>query len=145
MQGFSPYFWRKPFAHIMVWHMAQEPVMSSHHDSKCVFCKIITGQIPAEKIYENGLICAFRDINAQAPNHILIVPREHKESLSDFSNDGEDAELLGNILLAVPEVAKREGLESYRIVINTGVDAGQTVFHFHAHVLGGRTFGWPPG
>jgi histidine triad (HIT) family protein len=108
-----------------------------------LFEKIIARQIPANIIYEDDSVVAFRDINPQAPTHFLVVPRR---AIPMLAQAGEaDAELLGRCLLAAARVAKAEGLEGYRVVVNNGEEAGQTVFHLHVHVLGGRRMGWPPG
>jgi histidine triad (HIT) family protein len=111
----------------------------------CIFCKIIAGEIPAAKIYEDERAVAFRDINPQAPTHALVIPRTHVASLNDASES--DEALLGHLLRVAARVAADEGHagEGYRAVINTGARAGQTVFHVHVHVLGGRTLAWPPG
>jgi histidine triad (HIT) family protein len=113
--------------------------------SECLFCKIIAGDIPAEKVYEDDHVIAFRDINPVAPTHVLVIPRTHIASLNDALPEHREA--LGAILLAAREVAKTEGLgeRGYRLVVNTLKDAGQVVFHVHAHVIGGRPFEWPPG
>jgi len=110
-----------------------------------IFAKIIRKEIPAQIVYETETVLAFRDLNPQAPKHILIIP---KKALADLSEAGpEDKELLGDLLLSAAAIAKREGLDAdgYRIVINKGPHAGQTVFHLHLHILGGRDFKWPPG
>ena len=109
----------------------------------CLFCKIIDGEIPATKVEEDAHFFAFRDINPQAPTHVLAIPKQHVATL----NDADDAALLGELLLFARDVAKAEGLadDGYRVVINTNAGAGQTVFHIHAHILGGRPLGWPPG
>jgi len=111
----------------------------------CIFCKIAAKEIPSTIVVETGTWVAFRDINPQAPVHILIIPRKHLEGLGNAMP--EDRELLGELLLAVQEVARQEGLdrEGYRVVINNGPFAGQSVYHLHLHVLGGRPLGWPPG
>ncbi|MEE8573131.1 MAG: histidine triad nucleotide-binding protein [Gemmatimonadota bacterium] len=111
--------------------------------SDCLFCKIIQGEIPSGKVQENDRFFAFRDINPQAPTHVLAIPKQHVATL----NDADDATLLGELLLFARDVAKAEGLadDGYRVVINTNAGAGQTVFHVHAHILGGRPLGWPPG
>jgi histidine triad (HIT) family protein len=109
-----------------------------------LFEKIIAREIPADIVYEDEWAVAFRDINAQAPTHILVVPRKPVVNVAEA--DPEDAELLGRVLLAARAVAEQEGLETgYRLVINNGIDAGQTVFHLHCHLLGGRAMAWPPG
>ena len=109
----------------------------------CLFCRIIRKEIPAAIVAENDFCVAFRDINPQAPVHVLVVPREHVASL----NEATDAALVGRLHLLAAEIAKTEGLaeRGYRTVINTNADAGQTVFHIHLHLLGGRRLGWPPG
>jgi len=104
--------------------------------TECVFCMIASGDIPAAKVYEDDVVCAFHDLGPQAPVHVLIIPRAH------YANLGDDvpAEVAAALLAAVPKVAAAEGLEQggYRVVINTGDDAGQTVHHLHVHVMGGR-------
>ncbi|MDR1941993.1 MAG: histidine triad nucleotide-binding protein [Endomicrobium sp.] len=111
----------------------------------CLFCKIIKGEIPSAKVYEDEEIFAFKDINPQAPVHIVIIPKKHIESLSGAEIN--DAEVLGRLQLAAAKIAAQlGGLENgYRLVNNCGHDAGQTVFHIHYHLLGGRILGWPPG
>lgn len=113
--------------------------------SECLFCKIIAGDIPAERVYEDDRVIAFRDINPVAPTHVLVIPRTHIASLNEASSEHREA--LGAVLLAAREVAKKEGIgeRGYRLVVNTMKDAGQEVFHVHAHLIGGRPFGWPPG
>ena len=113
--------------------------------SETIFSKIIAREIPATIVYENDQVLAFRDIAPTAPTHVLVIP---KKPLRDMSvAEEEDKELLGELLLAAAEVARREGLEpdGYRVVINTGKNGGQTVFHLHLHVIGGRGMTWPPG
>jgi histidine triad (HIT) family protein len=114
--------------------------------SDCIFCKIVAGEIPAGLVYEDDHTVAFRDINPQAPTHLLVIPRAHVASLSDAA-EGNERELLGHVMAAAAQVAAQEGLKEggYRTVINTGAGAGQSVFHLHAHVLGGRRLSWPPG
>lgn len=113
--------------------------------SECLFCRIAAGSIPATLVHEDDRLLAFRDINPQAPLHVLIIPREHVSSL--HVADPEHAALLGEALLLAAEIARREGVADagYRTVINTGDEGGQTVHHLHVHLLGGRTLGWPPG
>lgn len=110
-----------------------------------IFAKIIAGEIPSEKLYEDEHVVAFRDIQPQAPVHVLVVPRKPLVSVADASI--EDAELLGRLLLAAAKVARSLGLEEdgYRLVTNIGEYGGQSVFHLHVHLLGGRKMGWPPG
>ena len=114
-------------------------------EQTCIFCKIVAGEIPAAKIYEDERAVAFRDINPQAPLHALVIPREHIASLNEAGET--DEALLGHLLLAAARVAREEGHAEggFRTVINTGAGAGQTVFHVHVHVLGGRRLTWPPG
>jgi histidine triad (HIT) family protein len=109
----------------------------------CLFCKIIRKEIPAAIVAENGHCVAFRDINPQAPTHVLVIPRQHVASL----NDVKDPNLIGQMHQMAVQIAKSEGLteRGYRTLINTNADAGQTVFHIHLHVLGGRRMTWPPG
>jgi histidine triad (HIT) family protein len=110
----------------------------------CLFCKIIAGEIPSKKVFEDDLTFAFRDINPQAPVHVLVVPRKHIASLAESRT--EDEGLLGHLHLVAAQIARSEGLTNgYRTAINTGVDGGQTVEHLHVHLLGGRGLGWPPG
>lgn len=109
----------------------------------CLFCRILRGEIPAKLVAETPECVAFRDVNPQAPLHVLVIPREHIESL----NEGADPAQLGRLMTLAAEIARREGYEErgYRTVVNTGPDAGQTVFHVHLHLLAGRRLGWPPG
>ena len=110
----------------------------------CLFCKIVAGEIPSKKVFEDDRVYAFRDINPQAPTHILIVPRKHVASLAETT--AEDQEMLGYLYLVAARMAKSEGLsKGFRTVINTGPDGGQTVDHLHVHLLGGRAMMWPPG
>lgn len=110
-----------------------------------LFEKIIAGQIPADIVYEDDHCVAFRDINPQAPVHVLVVPR--KPVVNVASADDDDTELLGKVLQAAKKVARQEGIadSGYRLILNNGAHAGQTVFHLHCHVLGGRALHWPPG
>ena len=111
--------------------------------SDCLFCRIVAGDIPATVVWESDDYLAFRDIEPQAPTHVLVIPRRHVASL----DQADDGALLGGALLAAAEVARQEGIAAsgYRTVINTNADARQTVFHLHVHVLGGRGMDWPPG
>lgn len=110
----------------------------------CTFCKIIEGTIPSEAIYQNQFCYAFADLHPQAPTHVLIVPRQHINSLSD--TEIGDALVLGQLLSAAAEIARIKQLaKGYRIVVNAGPDGGQTVDHLHLHLLGGRPMTWPPG
>lgn len=110
----------------------------------CIFCKIAQGELQSDIIHEDDQAMAFRDINSQAPTHILIIPKKHIPTLADASE--EEGNLLGHLLLMARQVAEGQNLASgYRVVINNGVGAGQTVFHIHLHLMGGRAFDWPPG
>ncbi|HEY3398281.1 MAG TPA: histidine triad nucleotide-binding protein [Armatimonadota bacterium] len=113
--------------------------------SDCLFCRIISGEIPADKVYEDAQVVAFRDVNPQAPVHILVIPRRHLSSLN--AAEEADGELLANLLLRAAEIARTEGLAAtgYRLVANVGADAGESVPHLHFHILGGRPLAWPPG
>ena len=104
----------------------------------CLFCKIVAGQIPSTKVYEDETVFAFRDIAPQAPTHILVIPREHIPSVDGIS--AENSAVVAHIFEVIPQIAKAEGLEGgYRVVSNCGADAGQTVHHLHFHILGGQT------
>jgi histidine triad (HIT) family protein len=111
--------------------------------SECLFCRIIAGEIPAKIVAEDEGCLAFRDINPQAPLHVLVIPREHVASLNELTG----GDVLGNMHRMAARIARSEGYadSGYRTVINTNADAGQTVFHLHLHVLAGRRLGWPPG
>ncbi len=108
-----------------------------------IFGKILRGKIPCEEVYSDSECIAFRDVQPQAPTHILVIPRKPLASLKEASE--KDSKLLGHLLLVSSKVAKAEGLQDWRTVINTGSAAGQTVFHLHLHILGGRKLDWPPG
>jgi histidine triad (HIT) family protein len=110
---------------------------------QCLFCRIARREIPSTLVAETEDCVAFRDINPQAPVHVLIIPRAHVPSL----NDASDERLVGRLMTLAAEIARKEGIadSGYRAVINTNADAGQTVFHVHLHLLGGRRMGWPPG
>lgn len=111
----------------------------------CLFCKIIAGEIPSNKVYSDDEVYAFHDINPAAPTHILIIPRKHLSAVSSASE--ADQALLGKMLLRANQIATDQGLaeDGFRYVINTGSNGGQTVFHLHLHILGGRALSWPPG
>ena len=112
-------------------------------EENCLFCKIVAGTIPGDFVHQDDRCLVIRDINPQAPTHVLVIPREHLESLDDASQ--KDEGLLGHLLRVSARVANDLGNDAYRTVINTGAGAGQSVFHLHVHVLGGRALGWPPG
>ncbi len=111
----------------------------------CLFCKIIDGTIPSARVFEDDVCIAFNDISPQAPTHILVIPREHFASLDQASSEHQAT--LGHLLLTAAEIAREKGFseDGYRVVINTNADGGQTVFHLHVHLLGGRPFIFPPG
>ena len=111
----------------------------------CLFCKIAAKQIPAKILFEEGDLLAFHDVNPVAPTHVLIIPKQHLSSLND--GQPEHADLFGRLLLATSRAASLAGIaeSGYRVVANTGPHAGQSVFHLHIHVLGGRSLAWPPG
>ena len=111
----------------------------------CLFCKVVAKEIPAAILFESAEAVVFRDIHPAAPTHFLVIPRKHIASVHEAKP--EDAALLGHLLMAARDVAEKEGLadDGYRLVINTGLNAGQSVFHIHVHVLGGRNLAWPPG
>ncbi|MCP9835134.1 MULTISPECIES: histidine triad nucleotide-binding protein [unclassified Cyanobium] len=111
--------------------------------SDTIFGRILSGEIPCQEVYADDLCLAFRDVNPQAPVHVLVIPREPIAQLGEAT--AEHQALLGHLLLVAAKVARLEGLESWRTVINSGADAGQTVFHLHVHVIGGRPLAWPPG
>jgi len=111
----------------------------------CLFCKMIAGEIKPNTVYETDTVLAFRDINPQAPTHVLVIPKIHIATLNELNSDHR--QLLGEMHLAAQTVARQEGIEErgYRTVMNCNADAGQTVFHIHLHLLGGRHMTWPPG
>jgi histidine triad (HIT) family protein len=114
-------------------------------DQGCLFCRVIAGEIPADFVHQDDRAVVIRDINPQAPTHLLVIPKEHLDSLDDAAQ--KDEALLGHLLRVAARVANDAGLaeSGYRTVINTGAGAGQSVFHIHVHVLGGRPMKWPPG
>jgi len=114
-------------------------------DQDCIFCKIAKKEIPSEIIFEDDLILAFKDINPQAPSHVLIIPKEHFPSLNEIPE--EKKEILSHILMNIKSIAQQTGASEngYRVVLNTGKNSGQEVFHIHFHLLSGRRMTWPPG
>ena len=112
---------------------------------ECIFCKIVAGEIPASKVYDDDQVLAFNDINPQAPTHVLVIPKRHIESLATVAPD--DGQLLGHLLTTASRLARETGLaeRGYRVVLNIGQDGGMAVYHLHAHILGGRRMDWPPG
>jgi histidine triad (HIT) family protein len=112
--------------------------------SDCVFCRIVAGEIPATRIHEDDLVVAIRDINPQAPTHVLLMPVAHVASAADLTD--ADGPLLGRLFAVAADLARREGLDNgWRVVSNVGPDGGQSVDHLHLHLLGGRPMAWPPG
>lgn len=113
--------------------------------SECLFCRIIAKEVPAQLVFEDDRAVAIRDINPQAPTHLLVIPRKHIPTLLDLAND--DASLMGHLQLVAARLAREEKLKEsgFRVVINCGEGAGQSVFHIHVHLLGGRPMRWPPG
>ncbi|MBE6995612.1 MAG: histidine triad nucleotide-binding protein [Ruminococcaceae bacterium] len=111
--------------------------------SDCLFCKIAAGEIPSNKVYEDDLCYAFYDIAPQAPTHFLVIPKAHIGSVAEVS--GENSAVVAHIFEVIAKVTAKLGLDSYRVVSNIGEQAGQSVFHLHFHVLGGRDMTWPPG
>lgn len=111
----------------------------------CLFCKIRDGEIPCEKLYEDDDVIAFRDVNPQAPTHVLIVPVKHISTVNDLEES--DTDIVGKMMLAAKKIAADEGIaeDGYRLVMNCNARAGQTVFHIHLHLMGGRMLTWPPG
>ena len=113
--------------------------------NECLFCKMVSGVIPCDKVHENEYVLAFRDIDPKAPTHILIIPKKHITTLNEINKSDQD--LLGELLLTAKKIAKDEGIDTsgYRTVFNCNSDGGQTVFHIHMHLFGGRPMAWPPG
>lgn len=109
--------------------------------NNCIFCKIASGEIKTDFVYQTEEVVAFKDLNPQAPTHILVIPKKHYPTL----NEVDDAQLLSKLMLGVQETVKKLGITEYRTVINTGKQAGQEVFHIHLHILAGRQMLWPPG
>ena len=113
-------------------------------DADCLFCKIVAGEIPSDKVHETDTVLAFKDINPGAPTHVLVIPKEHVSSAAEFGPD--HGALLVDIFDSISEISKQAGIqEGTRVVTNIGARAGQSVFHVHFHVLGGRGMSWPPG
>jgi histidine triad (HIT) family protein len=110
----------------------------------CLFCRIVAGEVPATVVHEGPRTLAFRDVNPQAPTHVLVIPKDHHANAAELA--AADPAYVGEVLAAAAEVAAQEGLDGgYRLVTNTGGDAGQSVDHLHVHLLGGRSLSWPPG
>jgi histidine triad (HIT) family protein len=114
------------------------------NDANCLFCRILRGEIPSKKVYEDEHVYAFEDIDPKAPTHVLVIPKKHLAGLKEAQ--AEDAELIGRCHLAAAKIARDRNIEKgYRTVLNVGPESGQSVFHLHVHLLGGRRLGWPPG
>jgi histidine triad (HIT) family protein len=113
--------------------------------TECLFCRMVAGEIQPDMVYEDDEIMAFRDVNPQAPTHVLVIPKRHIATTNDLQPD--DAELVGRMVLVAGKVAVDDGVDErgYRVLLNCNREAGQSVFHIHLHVLGGRPMGWPPG
>jgi histidine triad (HIT) family protein len=113
------------------------------YQADCLFCRIAAGEIPSDRVFEDEAVIVFRDINPKAPTHVLAIPRRHLDSVADLTD--ADGDLLAALFGALRRVAEEAGLKGYRILSNVGAEAGQSVFHLHFHLLGGRSMGWPPG
>ena len=125
----------------MVWLRC---IVANDSASSCLFCRILRGEIPSKKVYEDEHVYAFEDIDPKAPTHVLVIPKKHFAGLKEAQ--AEDAELIGRCHLAAAEIARQRKIEQgYRTVLNVGPGAGQSVFHLHVHLVGGRQLGWPPG
>ncbi|RJK97042.1 histidine triad nucleotide-binding protein [Vallicoccus soli] len=122
---------------------ARAPEDTTATPPDCLFCRLVAGEVPADVVVEGGRTLAFRDIDPQAPTHVLVVPREHHADVGALA--AVDADLLAEVVRTAGEAAAVDGLTDHRLVFNTGPGAGQSVFHVHAHVLGGRRLAWPPG
>jgi histidine triad (HIT) family protein len=110
----------------------------------CIFCRIIRGEIPSKKVFEDDYTFAFEDLNPQSPTHVLVIPKKHIVGLNEAAT--EDADIVGRCHLAAAQIARERNIENgYRTVLNVGPGAGQSVFHLHVHLIGGRKLGWPPG
>ncbi|MHB8422722.1 MAG: histidine triad nucleotide-binding protein [Leptospirales bacterium] len=116
------------------------------NDLSCVFCRIVKGEIPSQKLSEDQTIIAIRDLNPQSPQHVLVIPKEHDRDLSEALHREGGEERVGKIFKAAVRIAREQGLDAgFRLVVNTGSDGGQTVGHLHIHLMGGRQMTWPPG
>jgi len=113
------------------------------YQADCLFCKIAAGEIPSDRVFGDEAVIVFRDINPRAPTHVLAIPRRHIESAADLTD--ADGDLLASLFSALRQVAQELGLNAYRVVSNVGAESGQSVFHLHFHLLGGRPMSWPPG
>jgi len=111
----------------------------------CIFCKMVSGEITPDTVYEDDDVLAFRDMNPQAPVHVLVIPKQHVATINDL--DADSSALVGKMMMAAAKIAQQEGFaeQGYRTIMNCNAHGGQTVFHIHLHLLGGRVMGWPPG
>ena len=126
------------------YRLAEVLTVTTDPTSSCLFCRILRGEIPSKKVYEDEHVYAFEDIDPKAPTHVLVIPKKHFAGLKEAQ--AEDAELIGRCHLAAAEIARQRKIEQgYRTVLNVGPGAGQSVFHLHVHLVGGRQLGWPPG
>jgi histidine triad (HIT) family protein len=113
------------------------------YQADCLFCRIAAGEIPSDRVFEDAAVIVFRDVNPKAPTHVLAIPRRHLASAADLTD--ADGDLLAALFGALRHVAEEAGLKGYRILTNVGAESGQSVFHLHFHLLGGRSMAWPPG
>ena len=121
------------------------PERDPTYDPGCLFCRLAAEEIPSDRVYEDEAVIVFRDINPRAPTHLLAIPRRHIPSADDLTDSDADRETLAALFSVLRSVAAKAGLRGYRIVTNVGPDSGQSVFHLHFHLLGGRPMLWPPG
>jgi histidine triad (HIT) family protein len=121
------------------------PTRDPSYEPGCLFCRIAAEELPSDRVYEDDAVIVFRDINPQAPTHLLAIARRHLASVDDLTDADADRDLLAAVFSGMRRMAAAAGIRGYRIVTNVGPDAGQSVFHLHFHLLGGRTLLWPPG
>ncbi len=121
------------------------PDRDPSYDAECLFCRIAAEEIPSDRVFEDEQVIVFRDISPKAPTHLLAIPRRHLASVDDLTDTDADRDLLAALFGALRRVARDGGLRGYRIVTNVGPESGQSVFHLHFHLLGGRPMAWPPG
>lgn len=121
------------------------PIRDPSYDARCLFCRIAADEIPSDKVFESDSVVVFRDISPKAPTHLLAIPRRHIASVDDLTDADADRDLLAALFSSLRRAAQDGGLNGYRIVTNVGAESGQSVFHLHFHLLGGRPMSWPPG